>query len=113
MSSAAGYRLTTAAGATYDVVDFDQDAVPDDFPREYSLYGSKVSRTWQEADFRINFAKNKTHEEYFYTLCLKNLLAFCRSTTNIFTITAVSSAGMCAWRSFRSFPCTSTSSTRM
>ncbi len=74
IARAAGYRMTTPAGAKYEVIDFDQDAVAHDFPPEYCLYGSRVSRAWQEADFRINFAKNKTHEEYGYTLCLKNLL---------------------------------------
>ena len=74
IARAVGYKFTTLAGANYRVVDLDQDAVPYDFPPEYSLYGSNVSHIWQEADFRINFAKNKTHEEYFYTLCLKNLL---------------------------------------
>jgi len=74
IARAVGYKFTTPGGADYRVIDLDQDAVSYDFPPEYSLYGSKVSRTWQEADFRINFAKNKTHEEYFYTLCLKNLL---------------------------------------
>jgi hypothetical protein len=30
-----------------------------------------VSRTWREADFRISFAKNKTHAYAYYTLTLK------------------------------------------
>ena len=113
IARAAGYRLTTAAGATYDVVDFDQDAVPHDFPRENSLYGSKVSRTWQEADFRINFAKNKTHEEYFYTLCLKNLLGVLPlDDKHLHYHSRLKCWNVCLG-SFRSFPCTSTSSTRM
>jgi uncharacterized protein (DUF362 family) len=32
-----------------------------------------VGPTWRDADFRISFAKNKTHTWAWYTLCLKNI----------------------------------------
>ncbi len=32
-----------------------------------------VSRAWRDADFRISFAKNKTHAYSYYTLTLKNV----------------------------------------
>ena len=32
-----------------------------------------VSRVWRDADFRISFAKNKTHAYAYYTLTLKNI----------------------------------------
>jgi uncharacterized protein (DUF362 family) len=32
-----------------------------------------VGRTWLDADFRISFAKNKTHWQCYYTACLKNI----------------------------------------
>jgi len=32
-----------------------------------------VGRTWRDADFRISFAKNKTHSFCYYTLTLKNI----------------------------------------
>ncbi len=32
-----------------------------------------VGRTWRNADYRISFAKNKTHWQCFYTGCLKNI----------------------------------------
>ncbi|MCP5047258.1 MAG: DUF362 domain-containing protein [bacterium] len=32
-----------------------------------------VGRTWKDADYRISFAKNKTHWQCFYTGCLKNI----------------------------------------
>lgn len=32
-----------------------------------------VGRTWRDADYRISFAKNKTHWQCFYTGCLKNI----------------------------------------
>ncbi|MBL7075103.1 DUF362 domain-containing protein [candidate division KSB1 bacterium] len=74
IARAIGYKFTTPKGRKYQVHDLASDLIPCNFPPEYSLFGTPVSKIWQEADFRINFAKNKTHEEYFYTLCLKNLL---------------------------------------
>jgi uncharacterized protein (DUF362 family) len=32
-----------------------------------------VGRTWRDADFRISFAKNKTHSFCYYTLTIKNV----------------------------------------
>lgn len=32
-----------------------------------------VGPTWRDADFRISFAKNKTHTWAWYTLCIKNV----------------------------------------
>ncbi len=32
-----------------------------------------VGKTWRDADFRISFAKNKTHFSCYYTLTLKNI----------------------------------------
>ena len=32
-----------------------------------------VGRSWRDADYRISFAKNKTHWQCFYTGCLKNI----------------------------------------
>lgn len=32
-----------------------------------------VGRTWRDADFRISFAKNKTHWQCYYTACMKNI----------------------------------------
>jgi len=74
IAKAVGYKFTTPKGRKYQIHDLARDGIPYDFAPEYSLSGVPVSKVWQEADFRINFAKNKTHEEYFYTLCLKNLL---------------------------------------
>ena len=32
-----------------------------------------AGRTWRDADYRISFAKNKSHWQCFYTGCLKNI----------------------------------------
>ncbi|MFI1824948.1 DUF362 domain-containing protein [Streptomyces sp. NPDC020412] len=69
-----GYRGRTAQGNAYRLVDLAQDVVPVDFPAASTLHGSGMSRRWLEAGFRINIAKNSTHPEYGYALCLANLL---------------------------------------
>ena len=32
-----------------------------------------MSRAWRDADFRVSFAKNKTHSYCYYSLTLKNI----------------------------------------
>ncbi|MBS1857227.1 MAG: DUF362 domain-containing protein [Acidobacteria bacterium] len=58
--------------AGYEVVDMTLDA---DEKRNLGphLGVHPVSRVWREADFRVSFAKNKTHAYSFYTLTLKNI----------------------------------------
>ena len=58
--------------AGYEVVDMtlDADEVQHLGPH---LGNHPVSRCWREADFRISFAKNKTHAYAYYTLTLKNI----------------------------------------
>ncbi|MBI5068158.1 MAG: DUF362 domain-containing protein [Deltaproteobacteria bacterium] len=55
-----------------EVVDMtlDADEVRDLGP---ALGRHPVSAAWRDADFRISFAKNKTHAYAFYTLTLKNV----------------------------------------
>ena len=58
--------------AGYEVVDMTLDV---DEKRNLgpNLGEHPVSRRWREADFRISFAKNKTHAYAYYTLTLKNI----------------------------------------
>jgi uncharacterized protein (DUF362 family) len=55
----------------YRVVDLSEDL------EEYSFSGKLgkhfVNREWKNADFRIAFAKNKTHSYAFYTLTIKDI----------------------------------------
>jgi uncharacterized protein (DUF362 family) len=91
IAKAAGYKFKTPKGREYDFVDLSKGEMGGDFPAEYShsdlsrqisfhapgdhpVRHANISKYWVEADFRISFAKNKTHEQYYYTLCLKNLL---------------------------------------
>jgi len=58
--------------AGYRVVDMTEDA------QEHRHLGPHlgyhpVSTVWRDADFRISFAKNKTHAYAYYTLTLKNI----------------------------------------
>ena len=55
----------------YRIVDLSLDT------EEYEFKGSlgkhSVNKDWKNADFRISFAKNKTHSYAYYTLTIKNI----------------------------------------
>ena len=74
IARAAGYRFQTPRGRKYRFVDLSEGEMGGHFPEEDSHSDIPISKDWVEADFRISFAKNKTHEQYYYTLSLKNLL---------------------------------------
>lgn len=55
----------------YRIMDLTEEITPYD-------YGARLGRhyagvTWRDADFRISFAKNKTHPFCYYSLALKNV----------------------------------------
>jgi uncharacterized protein (DUF362 family) len=54
-----GYRFVTPRGRPYEVVDL--------------RAGATVSERWRGAALRINFAKNRTHEDCHFALCVHNL----------------------------------------
>ena len=56
----------------YEIVDMTTDAI-DRQQFGPHLGDHPVSRSWRDADFRISFAKNKTHAYAYYTLTLKNI----------------------------------------
>ncbi|MHC4518492.1 MAG: DUF362 domain-containing protein [Planctomycetota bacterium] len=58
--------------AGYRVVDMTEDA-RESRPLGPHLGIHPVSAVWRDADFRISFAKNKTHAYAYYTLTLKNI----------------------------------------
>jgi len=62
-----GYSTTK----NYRIVDLTEEMVPFDYGG--SLGRHFVGPTWRDADFRISFAKNKTHVFCHYTLTLKNI----------------------------------------
>jgi uncharacterized protein (DUF362 family) len=58
--------------AGYEIIDMTKDALDQqDFGPH--LGNHPVSSSWRDADFRISFAKNKTHAYSYYTLTLKNI----------------------------------------
>jgi uncharacterized protein (DUF362 family) len=58
--------------AGYKVVDMTEDANENQHLGSH-LGNHPVSAIWRDADFRISFAKNKTHAYAYYTLTLKNI----------------------------------------
>lgn len=57
----------------YRIVDLSDDAEAVEIDYGGALGRSPAGRTWLEADYRISFAKNKTHWQCYYTACLKNV----------------------------------------
>jgi uncharacterized protein (DUF362 family) len=59
------------SGNGYRIVDLSDDTVPWDYG---GVLGRHLAgRDWCEADYRISFAKNKSHWQCFFTGCLKNV----------------------------------------
>jgi uncharacterized protein (DUF362 family) len=56
---------------SYRIVDLTQEMVPYNYGGRLGKH--VVGPTWRDADFRISFAKNKTHVFCHYTLTLKNI----------------------------------------
>jgi uncharacterized protein (DUF362 family) len=69
-----GYHYLTPAGFPYTIVDLAIDLDPTAFPESSILASPGLGRVWVNADFRINFAKNKTDEAQGYSLGVQNLL---------------------------------------
>lgn len=68
----AEYLGLSMDGSIYDIVDLTLDE------QEMRHFGTALGyhplpKTWRDADFRISFAKNKTHAYVYYTLTLKNI----------------------------------------
>ena len=55
----------------YTIVDLSENTVPHEY--DGVLGNHTVHPVWRDADYRISFAKNKTHSYAYYTLTLKNI----------------------------------------
>jgi uncharacterized protein (DUF362 family) len=64
-------RYVGYQGKNYTIHDLTQET--EEFDYGGPLGRHYVGRTWRDADFRISFAKNKTHSFCYYTLTLKNI----------------------------------------
>jgi uncharacterized protein (DUF362 family) len=60
-------------GKNYEICDLTEKEEMKEFDYGGPLGRHFVGRTWRDADFRISFAKNKTHSFCYYTLTLKNI----------------------------------------
>jgi uncharacterized protein (DUF362 family) len=58
-------------GRNYRIIDLSEDL--EEYPYAGKLGKHYVNREWRNADFRISFAKNKTHAYAYYTLTIKNI----------------------------------------
>lgn len=59
------------SGEGYAIADLSTDTIEFDYG---GLLGKHpAGRAWAEADYRITFAKNKSHWQCYYTACLKNV----------------------------------------
>ena len=68
----AGYRFKTDNGRSYDFVELARELSEPVGADTQSFV--LISTEWQKANYRINFAKNKTHEELAFSLCVRNLV---------------------------------------
>jgi uncharacterized protein (DUF362 family) len=75
LADLAGYRYLTADGKPYSIVNLNENLVDAGFGPDTVLFGSSLGAQWLEADFRISFAKNKTHQEYGYSLGLRSIIS--------------------------------------
>ncbi len=58
-------------GRNYRIIDLSENL--ENFQYSGKLGKHYVNREWKNADFRISFAKNKTHTYAYYTLTIKNI----------------------------------------
>jgi uncharacterized protein (DUF362 family) len=69
-----GYRFETPKGLSYKVFDLSEVVESSPFSLESTLHGTRLSRIWTDAAFRLVFSKNRTDEDAGYALCLDTLL---------------------------------------
>jgi uncharacterized protein (DUF362 family) len=68
----ANYIGLDGGGGKYRIVDLTEDEqIEPEIEFAGRLKGQKVPETWAHGDFRISFAKNKTHSYAYYTLAIK------------------------------------------
>ncbi len=57
----------------YRIVDLSAESAGSEHDYGGVLGCHPVGPTWRDADYRLSFAKNKTHWQCFYTACMKNI----------------------------------------
>lgn len=71
VADVAGYKPKKHNQSKYHIVDLTMDVAAHIYKGSLGTY--LVGKTWRDADFRISFAKNKTHFSCYYTLTIKNI----------------------------------------
>jgi uncharacterized protein (DUF362 family) len=69
-----GYKVDEEGkhlGGNYRIFDLTEEMVPYDYKGSFGKHFA--SPPWMDADFRISFAKNKTHPFCYFTLTIKNI----------------------------------------
>jgi uncharacterized protein (DUF362 family) len=74
LADLAGYTYQTSNGTSYTIESLSEDLRDAEFDKTSILNNEQLSSHWLDAHFRIVFAKNKTDEEFYYSLCLKSLI---------------------------------------
>ncbi len=74
LADLAGYTYQTKEGVAYSIESLGEHLADADFDNTSVLKDEQLSSHWLNANFRIVFAKNKTDEEFYYSLCLKSLI---------------------------------------
>ncbi|MBP9549187.1 MAG: DUF362 domain-containing protein [Chitinophagales bacterium] len=69
-----GYKYITPGNHPYDIINLSENLSPANFDSNCVLKNEMLSADWLEADFRIIVSKNKTDEEFYYSLCLNSLI---------------------------------------
>jgi len=64
-------ELAGYSGNGYRIEDLSEQKEPFDYGGVLGLH--VVGKTWRDADYRVSFAKNKTHWQCYYTGCMKNI----------------------------------------
>ncbi|MEI9807301.1 MAG: DUF362 domain-containing protein [Bacteroidota bacterium] len=74
LADLAGYKYETPDGIPYEIQSLSESPGRKSFDAASVLKDTSLSQHWHDTDFRIVFAKNKTDEEFYYSLGLKCLM---------------------------------------
>jgi len=74
LADLAGFTYQTTQGIPYNIESLSENLEDAGFDKTSALKDEQLSSTWLHANFRILFVRNKTDEEFYYSLCLKSLI---------------------------------------
>ena len=74
LADLAGFTYQTTQGIPYNIESLSENLEDAGFDKTSALKDQQLSSHWLHANYRILFVKNKTDEEFYYSLCLKSLI---------------------------------------